>query len=108
MYSYDDSLSLSEYLIILVVIGFCIFGIKGCIAKEDANVARQTAWCVQHHTTYSELCIFAKVVNVNIDDIINSEGLQAEFERFENGNLRQIGQETIHHGKHTETRNIFQ
>lgn len=95
----------------IVVIGglalFLVFAFKGCVAELDRQQAVENTWCSDHGVTHRELEIFARIMNVSPADVISSEGLQKEFERFENGDLRQTGQEVVHHGKSSETRNTF-
>lgn len=103
-------MDIEDIVKIVVVLGVCAFMIiffRGCCADMDRQEAVQTAWAQQHDTTLAELKVFARIMNVGVDDVIASKGLQAEFQRFENGDLRQTGQEVIHHGKTSETRNTF-
>ncbi len=107
MFDWDDA---GEFFTVVLFIGLAllvVFGMKGCVAELNRQRAVEDAWCEKHSVPHTELEIFARIMNVSTADVINSEGLQAEFERFERGDLRQVGQETIHHGKTSETRNVF-
>lgn len=100
------------FLVKVVLIGsiglMLFFPIRGCIRDFDRDQMIEQKWADEHNTTKTELETFAKIMNVSAIDVINSPGLQKEFQRFEDGDLRQVGQETHREGKHTVTTNVFQ
>lgn len=104
---FDDVCNVIKVLFFIGLAMWIFSGLKGCCADMDREQSAQAVWCTEHHTTMNELSIFARIMNVSPNDVIASKGLQAEFERFENGDLRQTGQETHQEGKHSVTRNTF-
>lgn len=107
---YDDDEGITIGKVVVVVLCLLVGGLllKSCIQAVDESAAAEAAWCQKHNTTPQELDIFARIMNVSSSDVMASPGLQAEFERFERGDLRQTGQEEHREGKHTVTRNTFQ